>query len=61
VEDRLVEHAPLIVIAAQVERLRVFEQGERSFDQPRGFDEILGGLTKPFRQVLAPSLDVSQP
>ncbi|MCR6484046.1 hypothetical protein M8542_14575 [Amycolatopsis sp. OK19-0408] len=59
-EERLVEQPPLFVIAAPVELLWIFEQGETQFDKPGDFREILGGLFQAFGDALALPPDVAE-
>jgi hypothetical protein len=60
VEDGLVEEAALLVVAAAVERLGIFEQGETEFDQPGAVGEVFVGLVQAFGQVSALAVDVSE-
>jgi hypothetical protein len=61
VEDRLVEQAPLLVVAPAVQLLGVFQQFQAHLDEAGAVGEIVVGVAKTFRQVSALPCDVPEP
>ncbi|WP_245573299.1 hypothetical protein [Amycolatopsis benzoatilytica] len=60
VEDRLVEHAALLFVAAAVELLGVLQQGERGFDEPSTVGEVLGRGGEAFGQASSLARDLAK-
>jgi hypothetical protein len=60
VEDRLVEHAALFVVAAQVEGLGVLQKLEADFDEAGAVGQVCGGLVQAAGEVLALAFDLAQ-
>ncbi|AXB45335.1 hypothetical protein A4R43_24925 [Amycolatopsis albispora] len=60
VEDRLVEHAALLFVAAAVELLGVLQQGERGFDEPGAVGEVLGRGGEAFAEASSLAGDLAE-
>ncbi|MCC9710221.1 hypothetical protein E4N62_36140 [Streptomyces sp. MNU76] len=59
-EDGLVEHPTLFVVAPQVQRLRVREELQAHLNEPSCFAEVVIGNAEPLLQPLPLPLDVVQ-
>ncbi|XMG32300.1 hypothetical protein AMYBAR_001154 [Amycolatopsis bartoniae] len=59
-EDRLVEHPTLLLVAAAVELLGVLQQGERGLDEPGAVGKVLGRGGEPFGQASSLAGDLAE-
>ena len=60
VEDRLVEQAPLLVVAPPVQLLGAFEQLQAHVDQAGGIGEVGGGGVEALVEVPPLAFDVAE-
>jgi hypothetical protein len=60
VEGRLVQQAPLLVIAAPVQLVRVLQQLQARLDQPRSIGEILVRIPEALGEMASLPLDLAQ-
>ncbi|MFB9725668.1 hypothetical protein [Haloechinothrix salitolerans] len=60
VEDRLVEHAALLVVAAPVEFLGILQQLEAGLDELGAVGEIGGGGVELLVELASPAFDVAE-
>ncbi|WP_229686864.1 hypothetical protein [Longimycelium tulufanense] len=60
VEDGLVEHAPLLVVAAPVQLLGLFEQCEAGVDEPGTVGEVGAGGVEPLGEVPSLAFDLAE-
>ncbi|RFS84153.1 hypothetical protein D0T12_18530 [Actinomadura spongiicola] len=51
-KQRLVQHSPLLVVATQVERLRILQQPQAHLDEPCRIAKLLGRLPQPALEAI---------
>jgi hypothetical protein len=60
VEGRLVEQAPLLVVAALVQLVKVLEQLQACLDQPRSIGEVLVRVPEALGEMVSLPFDLAQ-